>query len=151
MNKSRIQPKPLLAWMQPEASRQQQLLSVALVPSQPGLKEHISLLEQILAQQAGKVITILRKAKEQEPAARSDLMSRMSSLGLLQMEAQDDSLRDAEMVSILMGNPELELHLPIQTRFFEEIEEIPGARELLEEMTLYQWMEALENQVNGKL
>ena len=71
-------------------------------------------------------------------------------MGLLPMEAQGEMDLWDRIVQIVDGNQELQLYLRIDTQE-KEPREIPGARELLESMTMYQWLEALEAEVEGRL
>ena len=149
MQRHIIKPKPLWAWMQPGSSKTQQVLSVVLVPLQPGVP--FSLKTQIEHQLAGKLSRLLTKALEVEPGARGDLTSRLNSLGLLPYEATDPDLTQRELVTQLTeGNPELRSWLQIETKGETEPKEIHGARQLYESLTMYQWLEALESRVEGR-
>jgi hypothetical protein len=48
------------------------------------------------------------------------------------------------------GHPELMIFLWIEAPREKEPTEIPGARELLDQMTMDQWLTALEQEVNGE-
>ena len=149
MNKSIRKKPPVLAWMQPGNNRRRQILTVVLVPKQPG--HPMGLVTQIMDQQAGKVYSLVKKAMEEEPAALNDLTSRLDKIGLLPHEAQFKGMNPWQQVQqIVDGNPELRTHLIPQMKGITELEEIPGARELLEELTMYQWLEALEQEVKGR-
>lgn len=140
--------KPLLAWMQPGSSKRQQILSVALVPLQPGIPFPLSM--QVMDQQPAKLAMLLRKAREEEPAARQDLVNRMESLGLLPWEAQDETLTDNQLAAMIASDSELQMYLRVDDQGKDEPEEIPGARELYQNLTMYQWLEALEAEVEGR-
>jgi hypothetical protein len=148
LKRSAWKPPPLLAWMQPVGNKRQQLLSVALVPLQPGHPMPLAI--QVMDQQAPKLYNLVKKEMDQEPAALNDLMSRLGQIGLLPYEAQGEMDLWDRIVQIVDGNPELQLYLRIDTQE-KEPREIPGARELLESMTMYQWLEALEAEVEGRL
>jgi hypothetical protein len=124
-----------------------QLLSVVLVPSQPG--HPMPLAVQLMDQQAGKLHGLVKREMKREPAALQDLMSRLDLMGLLPMEAQREQELWPRISQIVDGNSELRMFLRVQTEE-KELKEIPGARELLETMTMYQWLEALEAEVDGR-
>lgn len=132
--------------MQQDCSKSKQLLSVVLVPLQVG--HPMSLAVQVMDQQAGKLHSLVRRALEEEPAALQDLMSRLEGMGLLSEEAKGE-MDLWPRIQIIADNPELMMYLRIETQE-KEPTEVPGARELLETMTMYQWMEALEQEVNPR-
>lgn len=134
--------------MQPGSSKRQQILSVALVPLQPGIPFPLSM--QVMDQQPAKLAMLLRKAREEEPAARQDLVNRMESLGLLPWEAQDETLTDNQLAAMIASDSELQMYLRVDDQGKDEPEEIPGARELYQNLTMYQWLEALEAEVEGR-
>jgi hypothetical protein len=49
-----------------------------------------------------------------------------------------------------LSNPELMVWLGIESKGKTEPTEIPGARELLKQMTMDQWLTALEQEVSGE-
>jgi hypothetical protein len=124
----------------------EQYLSVVLVPLQPG--HPLPLADQIMDQQAGKLYRLVKKEMAQEPAALNDLMARLDSLGLLPMEAQGE-MELWPRISTIMENPELMAFLQFGV-WNNELTETPGARELLETMTMYDWLTALEEKVEDE-
>ena len=139
--------RQLLAWMQPDGNRRQQILSVALVPLQPGIP--IGLYGQIMAQQPSKLYRLLKKSQEEYPEGRADLAARLEGLGLLPYEATPE-LSDWDFVNQVMEG-EIMMYLSIRPPKGEkEPTEIPGARELYEELTLEEWMNALDAEVSGR-
>lgn len=146
MNKPNPTQKTILAWMQPGASRRQQILTVTLVPLQPGIPRGLA--GQVMDQQAGKLHHLLEKEMKEEPAARDDLINRLDSIGLLPDEANDRGLNPWELCKQLVdGNPELRAYLKPHP---DELKEIPGARKLYKNLTLYQWLDALDDEVSGR-
>jgi hypothetical protein len=76
-------------------------------------------------------------------------MSRLDRIGLLPYEATGEMELWPRISQIVDGNSELRMYLKADTREKEPVE-VPGARELLEQMTMYQWLEALEAEVEGR-
>lgn len=147
MKKSALKKIPILAWMQPGSNKRKQLLTVVHVPLQPGHPMPLSV--QIMDQQAPKLYGLVKKAVEQEPAALNDLESRLETMGLLTYEAQMETELWPKISQIVDGNSELRRYLQVQTKE-KEPTEVPGAQELLDSMTMYQWLEALEAEVEGR-
>jgi hypothetical protein len=153
LKKSKLAKKEILAWMQPGSSKRQQILSAALVPLQPGIPS--SLMEQVQDQQAGKVLGLLEQAQAEAPEALFDSLGRLASLNLLPEQAAllaEEEEPDLWQIALQLtdGNPELMMYLRIEAKGAKEPTEIPGARELLEQMTMDQWLTALEQEISGE-
>jgi hypothetical protein len=153
LKKSKQAKREILAWMQPGSSKRQQILSAVHVPLQPGIPS--SLEEQVQDQQAAKVGRLLVRAEAEAPEAVFDSLARLDRLNLLTEQARDLAQEEEpdlwEIATQLTdGNPELMMYLRIETKGAKEPTEIPGAEELLEQMTMDQWLTALEQEVNGE-
>lgn len=148
MKKSTRKKPQILAWMQPDSSNRKRILTAVRVPLQPG--HPMPLAVQLMDQQAGKLYGLVKKEMEQESAALRDLTSRLEKMGLLTYEAQMETELWPKIAQIVDGNSELRMYLKAQTKG-TELTEVPGAQELLDSMTMYQWLEALETEVAGEL
>ncbi|MGW8158719.1 MAG: hypothetical protein ACWGKN_09435 [Desulfoprunum sp.] len=139
----------LLAWMKPDGTRRQQILSVCLVPDQKGVP--ISLYSRIMDQQSGKIYRLLKKSQEEYQEGRQDLEVLLSGLGLLPPDVEDLSDRDFVM-QIMDEGQELRTWIGSAIRpSGKDPMEIPGARELYDSLTLEEWMKALDDEVTGRM
>ena len=101
---------------------------------------------QALAQEEPKLLHLMKTAAD-PTVVRQDLMNRLDGIGLLQEEAKDPNLTDEQLIRVIANNPELETWLQIEIK---KVEEIPGAQELLDSLTIEDWMEAIDNRVMGR-
>ena len=148
MKPSKRETPPILAWMQPDGSRRQQILSVALVPDQKGVPS--SLYYRIMDQQASKVFRLLKRSQEEYQEGRQDLETLLAGLGLLPPDVE--GLSDWDFVTQIMddGQELLTWIAPSIRTKEKELREIPGARELYDNLTLEEWMKALDDEVTGR-
>ena len=143
MRKLNRERPPILAWMQPGGSKKRQILSAVLVPHQtdPGTPRPAHMIRMNLA---CTLANLIHKAREEDQHEEiHDLITRLESMGLL-LEEVDPEMPPMQMAEeILSMGSEVMTYLG-PTSKVEKLEEIPGARELLDELTLSEWLNALE-------
>jgi len=143
LRKFKHKKRKILAWMPPEGSRRQQILSAVYVPLQPG--HPLSPGYQVNTQIPSKMHGLLHRATEQD---RFDFLNRLDLLGLLPPDLTSKTPVAELALQITEGNPELMVYL--RPGHVERIEEVPGAREILEKTTLMDWLKELEKEVEGR-
>lgn len=148
--KSKLARKLPLAWMQPGASRRRQILSVVLVQdleTGPNTPAPLYFLKMNLA---GTLEALVKRAEEAgQVEAKGDLIARLEGMGLLQADVNPETPTPEMAQQILSMDNEVKMHLGPKGVKVERLEEIPGARGLLEALTLQEWMEALEAEVQN--
>lgn len=146
--KFKLEKKELLVWMQPGASKRRQILSVVRV-QRPPADQSMPIMHMLRANLPATLSRLIRKAEEEgETGAKSILLSMLDAHGLLQ-ESISPKASTRELVdSVLAMDNEVMMRLGPKVRV-EHLEEVPGARELLEELTLHDWMEALSQEVRN--
>lgn len=141
-----------LAWMPPGVSRTKQILAVANVPHYPNREPTSSVVLLASQQQPAKLHRLLKKATDLDPAAPSQLLSKLNSLGLVQdskqVEAESQDDLHALVLQLVEGSPELQSLLKAPPGEYN-LEEVEGARELLDNLELEDWLQALEVELEG--
>ena len=144
--------KEFLAWMQPGASKRRQILSAVRVQApkgdDPPMAVRMMMLSGGVAATLSRLIT--KAEAEGEPGARSILLATLDGLGLLQERVSPELPPSSLAQTVLSMDNEVMIHLgPKGTVDLKNLQEVPGARELLDNLTLWEWLEALSQEVQN--